>query len=132
MHFWVRSIAPKQRTGDRLAMSTNKGGRIASRKVQKAAEKLAPEDLPGDTSEQRWQYSVGNMAGEAISLQAFWDKTFGEAWKSFEVSSDLVTLAQQAADAWTQIANELTDKSTDEDGMEIIRDIIENFTPTAT
>ena len=47
------------------------------------------------------------MAGDAISLLAFWDKTFGKEWKDFEVPSDLVTLAQQAADTWGQIANEL-------------------------
>jgi hypothetical protein len=51
------------------------------------------------------------MAEEAISLEAFWNKTFGEEWKQFEVSSDLVTLAQQAADAWTRIADELTKRS---------------------
>ena len=69
---------------------------------------IAPEDLPSDTPQQQWGYSVGNMAGEAVSLPAFWDRTFGKGWQKFELSSDLVTLVQQAADTWAQIAEELT------------------------
>jgi hypothetical protein len=63
---------------------------------------LPPEE--SDSPQQRWHYSVGNMAGEAISLPAFWDKTFGREWRKFEVFSDVATLAQQAAAAWAQIA----------------------------
>jgi hypothetical protein len=72
---------------------------------------LAPEDLPGDTPQEQWQRSVGNMAGEAVSLEAFWTKTFGKEWEGFDVPSDLVTLAREAADAWTQIANKLTTRA---------------------
>jgi hypothetical protein len=68
-------------------------------------------NAPGDTPEQQWQYSLGNMAGESISLWAFWDKTFGKEWREFDVSSVSVTLAQQAADAWARIADELTTRA---------------------
>jgi hypothetical protein len=80
------------------------------RNGQKRERELAPE-LEGDTPQQQWEYSVGNMAGDAISLQAFWDRTFGAEWREFAVASDLVTLAQQAAEAWAAIADELTTRA---------------------
>ena len=46
------------------------------------------------------------LAGEAIGLRAFWDREFGD-WRKFKASSDLVTLATDAAKAWTELATEL-------------------------
>jgi hypothetical protein len=65
---------------------------------------------PGKTPQERWQGSLDFMAAEAIALPAYWRKTFGE-WKEFEVSSASVTLAQQAAEAWAQIAEDVTKRA---------------------
>lgn len=59
------------------------------------------------TTEEHWQRSLGNLAGDAISMREFWTREFGE-WKEFEVSSSLVTLAKQAARVWIELAADLT------------------------
>jgi hypothetical protein len=64
----------------------------------------------GDTAEQQWQRSLGNIAGDQIALQAFWTREFGD-WEKFEVPSDLSTLAKQAAYAWTELAAKITKTS---------------------
>jgi hypothetical protein len=51
------------------------------------------------------------MAGDAISLEAFWTRQHGEAWRSYPVASHLVTLAEQAADAWRDLARSLKARS---------------------
>jgi len=56
-----------------------------------------------DTPEQFWQRSLSNLAGDAIAMRAYWTRQFGE-WEKFEVPSNLVTVAEQAADAWTKLA----------------------------
>jgi hypothetical protein len=61
-----------------------------------------------DNAEQRWERSLGNVAGDAISLCSFWTREFGEEWENFEVPSTAVTLAKQAAKAWTELATNLT------------------------
>jgi DNA-binding Lrp family transcriptional regulator len=65
------------------------------------AEPTSPDR---ETPEQFWQCSLGNMAGEAVSLESYWTKQFGPEWKQFRASSDLVTLAKQAAEACAKIA----------------------------
>jgi hypothetical protein len=75
------------------------------------AEPLAPDPIQEpctdcDTPEQFWERSLGNLAGDAISMRAFWNREFGE-WEKFEVPSSLVTLAKQAAKVWTELAADL-------------------------
>jgi hypothetical protein len=64
------------------------------------------EDCNSDS--ERWERSLSNMAGDAISIRAFWNKTFGKEWENFEVPSTAVTLAKQAAKEWTELAADLT------------------------
>lgn len=59
-----------------------------------------------DTNQDFWQHSLGKLAGEAISLEAYWKRQFGD-WEKFEVTSDLVTLAEQAAEAWNKLVAKL-------------------------
>jgi hypothetical protein len=59
------------------------------------------------TQQERWHRSLSNMAGEAISLSAYWTQQFGKDWQTFEVTSDVLTLAKQAADAWNDIVENL-------------------------
>jgi hypothetical protein len=66
--------------------------------------------LPDDDAEQRWQRSLGNIAGDAVALRAYWTKEFGD-WEKFEVPSEFVTLVKQAANAWMELAADLTKSS---------------------
>jgi hypothetical protein len=58
-----------------------------------------PDD--GDTLEQQWQRSLGEIAGHIIALESFWINNF-EGWEKFEAPSDLVTLVKQATTAWIE------------------------------
>ena len=60
--------------------------------------------------EQYWQRSAGNIAGDAIAMRAYWQRQFGD-WEIFEVPSDLATLAKQAAEVWTSLADEFEKRS---------------------
>ncbi|MBR1286070.1 hypothetical protein JQ597_28865 [Bradyrhizobium sp. AUGA SZCCT0177] len=83
------------------------------------AEKAKPEavDLPiqdppsadWDTEQDRWQFSVGSFAGDAIAMKAFFDKHF-PAWREFPVPPELLTLVNQAAESWRMFAGELKAK----------------------
>jgi hypothetical protein len=53
-------------------------------------------------TQEQWETSVSNHAGEAIAMEAYWTRLFGD-WRRFEPSSTLATLAKQAADAWTEL-----------------------------
>ena len=69
------------------------------------------EHADSETPQDFWQCSLANMAGDAISLEAFWTRQHGEAWRSYPVPSHLVTLAEQAADAWRELARSLKARS---------------------
>jgi hypothetical protein len=61
-----------------------------------------------DNSAERWERSLSNIAGDSISLRAFWTREFGEDWETFGVPSTAVTLAKQAAKEWAELAADLT------------------------
>jgi hypothetical protein len=84
------------------------GKKVASA-TKPAPSEPTEEDYDGSDSEQ-WERSLSNMAGDAISIRAFWNKTFGKEWENFEVPSTAVTLAKQAAKEWTELAADLTKK----------------------
>jgi hypothetical protein len=60
-----------------------------------------------DTVQEHWERSLSNLAGDAISMPEFWTRQFGD-WHQFNAPSSLVTLAKQAAKAWTKLAADLT------------------------
>jgi hypothetical protein len=87
-----------------------------AREPRKAAPKAKSEtiDMMADepcadcnTQEDFWHRSLANMAGEAISLPAYWTQQFGDDWEKFEVPSHLITLAKQAAETWNDIVESL-------------------------
>jgi hypothetical protein len=78
----------------------------AEASAEASAEVRKAEYADVDTAEERWQRSLGNLAGDAIALRAFWRQEFGD-WEKFKAPSDLITLAKQAADEWTAIASQL-------------------------
>jgi hypothetical protein len=68
---------------------------------------LLEHDDEDDPKEERWQRSLGNIAGTVIAMHAFWTREFGD-WQKFDCPSDLVTLAKQAAQAMTELADDLS------------------------
>lgn len=83
----------------------------AKRRKRKPATPLASEPMQGacadcDTPEAHWQRSASNLAGDAISMRAYWTREFGD-WEKFEVPASLVVVAKQAAQAWAQLSKEL-------------------------
>lgn len=75
--------------------------------VHTAADPVQEPCTDCETPQDHWQLSLSNLAGDAASMEAFWTRQFGD-WKKFEVTSELVTLAEQAAKTWTQLASALT------------------------
>src|SRR4030095_11275874 len=63
------------------------------------------------TPEQRWRWSLSNAAGDALAMGAFWKREFGD-WQRFHSSSELRTLAHQAAAAWQALAQDLARRKT--------------------
>lgn len=63
-----------------------------------------------NTQQEQWHRSLSNMAGEAISLSAYWTQQFGKDWQKFEVSSEVLTLAKQAAEAWNEIVEAMINR----------------------
>jgi hypothetical protein len=82
--------------------SLDKLSDAAKQQIAAAVEADEQVDRPQDF----WQRSLSNLAGDAISMRAFWTRQFGD-WEKFDAPSDLVTLAQQAAEAWQEVAQEL-------------------------
>jgi hypothetical protein len=70
---------------------------------------LIQDDAPADavSEAQRWTWSFGHAAGDAIAMNAYWSREFGDGWKKLEVMPEHVALAQQAAKAWEALAEDL-------------------------
>jgi ParB-like chromosome segregation protein Spo0J len=64
----------------------------------------------GNSPEEFWQRSLSNFAGEAISMTAFWKRQFGD-WQRFGVTPEILTLASQAAEAWSELLSDLKTRS---------------------
>jgi hypothetical protein len=88
----------------------NRAIRKAAAKRKDTADNGPTQDVGNDgtADADRWERSLGNVAGDAISIRAFWAKTFGKEWEKFHVPSTAVTLAEQAAKEWTELAADLT------------------------
>jgi hypothetical protein len=62
------------------------------------------------TDEERWHRSASVMASEAASLPAYWTQQFGKGWQKYEVTSEVLTLAKQAAEAWSKIVGSMVNR----------------------
>jgi len=123
----VRKV--RQSTADLSAVAKRLGKDGKARKLpaKPKIKKPPPIDLPGDpiqetcadceTPEQFWQRSLSNLAGDAVAMRAFWTRQFG-AWEKFEVTSELVTLAEQAAEVWSKLAVDLEPEPSIEDEID--------------
>lgn len=63
------------------------------------------------TDEERWQRSAANFLGDLLAMRAYWSKEFGE-WERFKRPSMLVSLAEQAAKEWKELAKAVQDPAT--------------------
>jgi hypothetical protein len=111
-----RETVRKARTGDNQLSPEKRTGKDGKKYPAKskaspkpslrASDPIQEDCTDCDTLEQYWQRSLGNLAGDAISMRSFWTREFGK-WQKFEAPSSLVTLAKQAAKVWTELAAEL-------------------------
>lgn len=67
------------------------------------------EQPKSSEAESNWRMSLSNMAEEAIFLPEYWKQEFGE-WQNFNADSSMITLAQKAAAAWSDIAARMSIK----------------------
>jgi hypothetical protein len=122
------AIAEGRLTVEEIRAKKNESSKAAHAKTRAAAKSAFPlnsgktkaeEQTPDPTQDdcddcnndsERWERSLSNMAGDAISIRAFWNKTFGKEWEEFDVPSTAVTLAKQAAKEWTELAADLTER----------------------
>jgi len=55
---------------------------------------------------ENWQRSMATAAGDILARPALWKKMY-PGWEKFEVTSDMVTLAKQATQAWGKLTKQL-------------------------
>jgi hypothetical protein len=68
------------------------------------------EDTVTDGSiEQRWQYSLANLAGDILARPAYWAKHFPD-WETFSVPSHIKTLVREAAAEFASLAQKIADR----------------------
>jgi hypothetical protein len=82
------------------------GATAQSQITAEASAEARKAKYADNTQSDDWQRSLANLAGDAIAMPAYWTREFGD-WKKFKAPSDLVTLAIQAAKAWTELARQL-------------------------
>jgi hypothetical protein len=59
-----------------------------------------------DGPQEFWERSLANHAGDAAALRANWTRQFGD-WQAFEVPTDVLALAREAAAEWAAIVEQL-------------------------
>jgi hypothetical protein len=112
-----RQLAARAKAGEKVSAkpAENSAPKAAATKPPRKTKGTPPpppdDDKRDDDAPTRWQRSLANAAGDAIALRAFWNRAFGNWWHEFKVPSDLVTLAKQAASAWTELAAELENRA---------------------
>ena len=101
----VKELLPAQRSTKKKKYETDDDPEEETTAVSSRDEE--EDHAPELTEEERWQRSVSNMAGEAISLDSYYTREFGAEWRNFAVPSHILKLAKQAADAWASLAAQL-------------------------
>jgi hypothetical protein len=95
----------------RLKLSASSGEKSKRKKKQNGNTSLLEiiecDGMAEDaTPEENWQRSMANAAGDILARPALWKKLY-PGWEKFEVTSDMVTLAKQATQAWRKLTNQL-------------------------
>lgn len=99
----VKTQADRAETRARMSRKA----KCSNRKMEPPAR--APERssiTEVDDTAEVWASSVRVLAGDAIAATASWTRSFGD-WRKFSPPSDILTLARQARDAWTEIEKDL-------------------------
>jgi ParB-like chromosome segregation protein Spo0J len=103
-----RKLAERAKAGEKVSAAATKGRRVGnSADPQASADQRkaeAEEAFREDTPEERWQRSLGHLAGQLVALEAFWDREFGD-WREFAVTRDLAKLAREASGSWSAIVH---------------------------
>jgi len=109
-------VDPKTIRNDVGKKSPGSGEKVPTTKPKKKSKVVSADDPiqePYDadciTDQQRWEWSLGHFAGDAVAMRTFWTRQFGN-WENFEAPSALVKLVVQAAKAWRELASELTNE----------------------
>lgn len=102
----IKTVPSTGTSKPRRKLSTRKQKPKPQPAVNTASDPIQEPCEDCKTREEHWQRSLGNLAGDAISMPAFWTRQFGD-WETFAVPSELVTLAKQAAEVWSKLANDL-------------------------
>jgi hypothetical protein len=79
------------------------------RRIQRQANRdlLQQEVSPwAKSAPQRWRWAVESAAGDSVALRAFLTREFGD-WRRFAPTRTLLTLVDDAAKAWAELAIEL-------------------------
>jgi hypothetical protein len=111
------NIEPAKRSRKKLKRNNDSDCTEGNRNVENIAEFSSFDPGPiesepcvdCDTPQDFWQRSLGVMAGDAIAMRASWSRLYSD-WEEFEVTSELVTLAKQAADEWSKLAKFLENR----------------------
>jgi hypothetical protein len=67
------------------------------------------EQLPDGSPEQRWQFSLANLAGDILARPAYWTKHFPD-WQTFSVPSHIKTLVKEAAAEFASLAEQIAER----------------------
>jgi hypothetical protein len=76
----------------------------------KIADLVHEPSYDGDTAEQFWERDVSHLACSAVVMPDVWTHQWAE-WKTFEVSPAILSLVQEAAEVWTELAADLTKRA---------------------
>jgi hypothetical protein len=58
------------------------------------------------TTEDRWTWSVQNIASDVVSCDPHWNREFPD-WESYKLPSDVLQLVKEAAEAWEKLKSKL-------------------------
>jgi hypothetical protein len=97
-----KTVRKVRSTADQSAVEERTGKDGKTRKMPKAAPPVEPP-----TEEEVWQQTLMEMAGATIALPATMVREYGKPFRKFATTTVMITLAEQAAAAWQQIATDL-------------------------
>jgi hypothetical protein len=100
----------KARTENQLSVDQPRTG--LDGKVRRMPARPEPPEPPPcadcDTEEDFWRRAIMSAAGDAIAIASSegWKRNYGD-WTKFKVTSELLTLVKEAAEAWAKLAQNM-------------------------
>jgi ParB-like chromosome segregation protein Spo0J len=125
----VADAPPEAQAAKVEEIATAKKKRKQPAKKPKPLAREDDEEVPvvitDEEVAQRWEETLGYLAGDAIAMEAGWLKSFGPKWKKYEVTSATLTLVRQARDAWQSLLSDLLKR--DPEHQTRAKEFSENF-----